>query len=253
MGIFLLIAHLSLGTTPLVVIDPGHGGKQDGAVGVCGVKEKDVVLTISQKAQALINQTGTIRAKLTRATDFDIPLADRPLIANDSGAMLFVSVHANSSPSPRSHGIETFFLSRKASDRYALALAARENGEHHEKAVGSQDPLSQILGQLHHQKNHQSSQQFALQLQGTLSKSLKARNRGVLQAPFMVLKATKMPAILVEVGFLTHEKECPKLGQKEHLNRIAQGLARGIILQVRHQIAQTGARAQLSNKESTAR
>jgi N-acetylmuramoyl-L-alanine amidase len=245
MGIFLLIAQLSMSSTPLVVIDPGHGGEQDGAVGVCGIKEKDVVLSISQKAAALINQTGTIKAKLTRSIDHDIPLADRPEIANKLNAALFVSVHANSSPSPKSRGVETFFLSRTASDKYALALASRENGTNHTVVSKPNDALGQILGQLQHQKNHQSSQKFAIQLQQTLSKTLGARNRGVLQAPFMVLKSTKMPAILVEVGFLTHEQECPKLGQKEHLDRIAQGLAKGIILQVQRQKLKPDARAQL--------
>ena len=245
MGIFLLIAQLSMSATPLVVIDPGHGGEQDGAVGVCGIKEKDVVLTISQKVAALINQTGTVKARLTRNQDHDIPLVERPEMANKMGAALFVSVHANSSPSPKSHGVETFFLSRGAADKYAMALAERENGHHHHHVTQSADPLSQIIGQLHHQKNHQSSQKFAIQLQQTLAKSLGARNRGVLQAPFMVLKSTEMPAILVEVGFLTNEKECPKLGQKQHLDRIAQGLAKGIILQVQRQKLRSPARAQL--------
>jgi len=243
MGIVLIIAHLSLSASPLVVIDPGHGGAQDGAVGICGIKEKDAVLAISKKAQALINQTGTVRAELTRSTDVDVPLAQRPIIANQRRADLFVSVHANSSPSERSNGVETFFLSRKASDQYAMSLAARENGSHHAKATQPQDALGEILGKLKHQKNHQSSQQFAFQLQRTLSTSIQARNRGVLQAPFMVLKATKMPAILVEVGFLTNEKECPKLGQDEHLTQIAKGLAQGIILQVQRQKTRPHARA----------
>ncbi len=245
MGIFLLIAQLSMSSTPLVVIDPGHGGEQDGAVGVCGIKEKDVVLTISKKVAALINQTGTVKAQLTRTQDNDIELTQRPEIANKLGASLFVSIHANSSPSPKSHGVETFFLSHKASDKHALALAKRENGHHHHHIAEKSDPLAQILGQLQHQKNHQSSQKFAIQLQGTLAKTLGTRNRGVLQAPFMVLKSTNMPAILVEVGFLTNEKECPKLGQKEHLDRIAQGIAKGIILQVQRQKPKPAARAQL--------
>ena len=96
MGILIFIAQLSLSPTPWVVIDPGHGGEQDGAVGVCGVKEKDVVLAVSLKTAALINQTKTVRARLTRTSDHDIPLTDRPEMANELGAALFVSVHANS-------------------------------------------------------------------------------------------------------------------------------------------------------------
>ena len=246
MGILIFIAQLSLSPTPWVVIDPGHGGEQDGAVGVCGVKEKDVVLAVSLKTAALINQTKTVRARLTRTSDHDIPLTDRPEMANELGAALFVSVHANSSPSPKSRGVETFFLSRKASDKHAQALADRENGPGHHHVHEPTDALSQIIGQLKHQKNHQSSQNFAIQLQGTLTKTLGVRNRGVLQAPFVVLKSTKMPAILVEVGFLTHPDECPKLGQKEYLDRIAQGLAKGIILQFERQRQKTGAQAQLT-------
>lgn len=232
MAVLMLLVHLSFQSPPLVVIDPGHGGEQDGAVGICGVKEKDAVLTVSRRAAKLINQSGNIRAKLTRTQDVDLPLLSRPEMANRAGAMLFVSVHANSSPSPRSRGVETFFLSQKASDRYAANLAARENMAHPISAPKSNNALNHILGQLKHQNNHRRSQHFALQLQQTLANSMNARNRGVLQAPFLVLKSADMPAVLVEIGFLTHEAECPKLGNKEHLDQVAAALAQAIILEV---------------------
>ena len=223
----LITAHLTL-TAPIVVLDPGHGGEHDGAVGVCGLKEKDVVMAVALETQALLNQMGTVDARLTRTTDHHLPLEERTAMANALGASLFVSVHANSSPSSRSKGIETFVLSRRVADSYAQAILDREEADEVLAPVGKREPLERILDQLSHNANQRTSQEFAHLTQATLPKNLGVRNRGVLQAPFRVLKGAKMPAILVEIGFLTHQDECPKLARQDYQRQIASALASSI-------------------------
>ena len=182
-----------------MVLDPGHGGEYDGAVGVCGLKEKDVVMAVAEETRALLNRMGTVDARLTRTADHHLPLESRTQLANDLDASLFVSIHANSSPSSRSKGIETFVLSRRVADRYAQAILAREDSEGSALPEIKKEP-----------------------------EALSVRNRGVLQAPFRVLRGAKMPAILVEIGFLTHREECPKLAKEDYQRQIARALAGSI-------------------------
>ena len=223
-----LIMVQLLSAVPIVVLDPGHGGEYDGAVGVCGLKEKDVVMAVARETRDLLNQMGTVQARLTREQDEHIPLEARTQIANDSGASLFISIHANSSPSSRSKGIETFVLSRRAADTYAQAIISRENSEGTPEKIEKKEPLDLILDQLEHTANQRTSQTFAHLAQDTLPEALGVRNRGVLQAPFRVLRGAKMPAILVEIGFLTHKEECPKLAQESYQRKIAVALAGSI-------------------------
>ena len=223
----MLTAQLLIGV-PIVVLDPGHGGEHDGAVGVCGLKEKDVVMAVALEAQALLNEMGSVEARLTRTRDHHLSLEERTQMANQLGASLFVSIHANSSPSSRSNGIETFVLSRRAVDSYAQAILEREEGHDEHAPLEQRAPLDLILDQLSHNANQRSSQAFAHLTQAILPKSLGVRNRGVLQAPFRVLKGAKMPAILVEIGFLTHQEECPKLARQAYQREIARALASSI-------------------------
>ncbi len=243
----LLIALFStqlLSATPIVVLDPGHGGEYDGAVGVCGLKEKDVVMTVAKETRELLNQMGTVDARLTRSGDHHLPLESRTQMANDLGASLFVSIHANSSPSSRSKGIETFVLSRRAADRYAQEILERENSEGSTLVEVKKEPLDLILDQLEHAANQRTSQQFAHLTQDTLPEALGVRNRGVLQAPFRVLRGAKMPAILVEIGFLTHQDECPKLAQEDYQRQIARALAGSIAnMQTQLNLRATGSSA----------
>jgi len=223
-----LISAQLASPTPIVVLDPGHGGEYDGAVGVCGLKEKDVVMAVAEETRALLNRMGTVDARLTRTADHHLPLESRTQLANDLDASLFVSIHANSSPSSRSKGIETFVLSRRVADRYAQAILAREDSEGSALPEIKKEPLALILDQLEHAANQRTSQQFAHLTQDTLPEALSVRNRGVLQAPFRVLRGAKMPAILVEIGFLTHREECPKLAKEDYQRQIARALAGSI-------------------------
>ncbi len=229
----LIVAALIL-AAPLVVIDAGHGGDEHGAKGSCGVLEKDVVLAIAQELAAVLESSGHARTVLTRERDVDVPLEARAELANDLGATLFISIHANSSPNPKNAGVETFFLSLDSAKKQHRALVARENrGRDLDAALGS-DPLDAMLQRLALEASHHESQRLALRLHEELARTTAHRARGVMQAPFIVLKGAKMAAALVEVGFLTHPKQCRRLASVEHQRKVARRLAGGIIAHLKH-------------------
>jgi N-acetylmuramoyl-L-alanine amidase len=233
----MLAALLLLGATelPLVVIDPGHGGAADGAIGVCGAKEKDVTLAISRETAEVLRASGRAQVLLTRETDADISLEARSAIANVAGAALFISIHANSSTRVEARGVETYFLTLRTADRRAAQVAARENEGGVATAHEHEDALGQIIGGLVLSAAHAESQRLALRLQESLHQRLDERGRGVLQAPFIVLANTKMAASLVEVGFLSNEVECALLAAEEHQRRTAEALAAGILAHLLHE------------------
>jgi N-acetylmuramoyl-L-alanine amidase len=214
---------------PLVVIDPGHGGDQDGAVGVCGIREKDVTLAVSAKLAELMAASKRVEPVLTRRTDRAMNLESRVAMANQLGAAVFVSIHANASTSRRARGVETFFLSNRKVGRSAWQTAVRENEGASPAWEEKGDPLGQILDGLVLGAAHRESQRLAMRLQQTLRQKLHTRGRGVLQAPFVVLKGATMAAALVEVGFLSHPKECRQLGNSSHQHRVAKGLATALL------------------------
>lgn len=217
----------------IVVLDPGHGGQHDGAVSPYGVKEKDVALNVTRALRSRLEKDGDIRVILTREDDVDVELADRTARANEVGADLLVSIHCNSMPTQearkRALGIETYFLSADASDAEAHALAARENADG-ETAVEEMplDPISLILQDLSHSQAHADAGLLARHLHQSMVAGLDAKDRGVKQAPFVVLLGAKMPAVLVEIGFISHPVEGKKLGRREHQHVVADALHKGI-------------------------
>ena len=224
----MLVVSASPTELPLVMLDPGHGGAQRGARGVCGCHEKDVVLAVGQALRSLLNASGRVRAKLTRDSDLEISLSDRAGLANTQQAALFVSIHANASKNARAHGIETFFLSRRTASARLRELVRRENGPPLPRQVAG-GTLSAILQRLSLSANHHESQRLAVRLQKTMGQRLSYHGRGVLQAPFVVLKEAHMPAALVELGFLTNPGECRLLASTEHQRAVAQALAAAIL------------------------
>ncbi len=192
----------------LVVIDPGHGGRDPGAIGAMGVREKDVVLAIAKKLASKIRGTLNIRAELTRTGDYFIPLAERTEIANKKGADLFISIHANSSLNPQARGVEIYFLSEEASDAEAAAVAARENSVvAMEERSREMDRLTKILWSLTLNQFMNESSQFASIAYDKISSGTGLPGRGVKQAGFYVMKGARMPAVLVEAGFLSNREE----------------------------------------------
>jgi N-acetylmuramoyl-L-alanine amidase len=232
--VMLLQAERLLSPLPVVAIDPGHGGAQIGAIGPCGLTEKDLTLAISEELAAVLRQSGRATPLLTRPSDLTLGLPERAAIANAAGASLFLSIHGNASTRPTARGLEVYFLSLRAANRRAAWQAEREN--HGDKAPGatSDDALTEILWSLQAQANHAQSQRFALSLYAALSQGVgrAGHRRGVLQAPFLVLLSAQMPAALVEVGFLTNLEECQDLASTATQRRIAQSLAAAVLAEL---------------------
>ncbi|HYC88816.1 MAG TPA: N-acetylmuramoyl-L-alanine amidase [Thermoanaerobaculia bacterium] len=207
-----------------IVIDPGHGGKEVGAVGPGGLMEKDVTLAVARKlANALAAKTGT-RVVLTRDDDSVVSLDQRTAIANQYKADLFLSVHMNAAVVKNAKGSETYFLSLEASDELAKKAAETENAS----ATSASSDLNLILWDLAHQAYVGESSRFAQAIQEELNSATSVANRGVKQAPFKVLVGATMPAALVEVGFITNPEEEAKLQSEEFQNLMVEALTRAV-------------------------
>jgi N-acetylmuramoyl-L-alanine amidase len=224
-----------------VVVDAGHGGDDHGAKGPRGLLEKDLVLDLARRlARRLAAQD--LRVVMTRDADHFVPLDERTRIANQAGADLFVSIHANASKLDGVHGIETFFASLEATDDSARALAQRENLAFGAAAAraGEADPVRAILGDLLATEHLTDAQEFARMTQRRIATAEASRSRGVKQAPFVVLMGVHMPAVLVEVGFLTNSAEEKRLDGEPERERLAGGIADAVAVFKRRQDARLG-------------
>lgn len=217
----------------LVVIDAGHGGEDPGAVGlVHGTQEKDVVLAVSKKLEALINQQSGMRAILTRDGDYYLGLRKRANIARKHHADLFVSIHADSVVNPKAHGAATYVLSQKgASSEAARWLAEHENRADLIGGVCVEDKsniLASVLLDLSQTANQAASEDLADELLKELTQVGTLHHRQVQRAGFMVLKSPDVPSVLVELGFLSHPCGENKLRDIEHQTVLANSLCKGI-------------------------
>lgn len=222
-----LAQQLGLGVKK-VVIDPGHGGKDPGAVGPSGVKEKDVVLGIALKLQEKIRVRLNLEAILTRSSDKFLPLEERTALANTQKADLFVSIHTNAHKNRRIYGISTYILN-VATDEEAARLAAFENAVS-EKRISD---LEKILNDLMLNSKINESSRLADAVQQGLIKGLPKRfsnikDLGVKQAPFYVLIGAQMPSIMVETSFITNGFEEKRLGSAAYQDEVAEGILAGI-------------------------
>jgi N-acetylmuramoyl-L-alanine amidase len=210
-----------------VVIDPGHGGKDPGAIGPSGLMEKDVVLDIAKRLRTLLQQEPAQRATLTRDTDAFIPLEERTAIANAKGADLFVSVHANAAERAEAQGVETYFLDT-ATDEQAMRTAARENAT----TPGRMGDLPLILRDLLLTSKRNESSLLAGSVQRALvqvpSGARNGRDLGVKHAPFYVLMGAEMPSILVETAFISNPAEERRLADSQYRGEVARALLAGI-------------------------
>ncbi len=223
-----------------VVIDAGHGGEDHGARGPEGLVEKDLVLDLARRLAERLAGQG-LRVVMTREADGFVPLDERTRIANDAEADLFVSIHANASRLRGVQGIETFFASLEATDEAAQELARRENlalGASAEPGVD--DPLLAILGDLLATEHLADAQEFARLTQRRIATAKASRSRGVKQAPFVVLMGVRMPAVLVEVGFLTNAAEERRLAASAERERLAGGIADAVAAFRKRQDARLG-------------
>jgi len=246
--------HTSSGDTSLVralglkinrvVIDPGHGGHDDGTQGPHGLLEKELVLDVAMRLGKLIESRMGAEVIYTRTDDTFVPLEGRTALANDKKADLFLSIHANSSPVPRITGVETYYLNFPSS-KDAADVASRENAAAEKSIFELHDIIQKIT--LHDKA--EESKEFASRMQTALyafsAKSFPAeKNRGVKKAPFVVLIGANMPSVLAEIGFLTNTREEGLLKKQDYRQKLAEALFRGISKYAdslsHFQLAQTG-------------
>lgn len=211
-----------------IVIDPGHGGHDTGTIGPEGLEEKNVVLDVGLRLRKLIQQRMGSEVIMTRSDDTFIPLEERTAIANQRGADLFISIHANASRDASARGIEVYYLNF-TSDPNSLEVAARENATSQESVY----QLQSLIKKIALTEKIQESSQFARQVDQSLE-SATARtgneqpDRGLKKAPFVVLIGANMPSILAEISFLTNPRDEHLLGESNYRQQIAEGLYRGI-------------------------
>ncbi len=212
--------HAVLNRRPKIVIDPGHGGAEDGAIGHSGLKEKDLTLEIAKRLGGLLASRLGAEVVYTRTGDLTVPLEARAAIANQAGADLFVSIHANSSDDPGARGVETYYVVRSPSP-VAVSLPGRESPA----KTGALKPVAE-------EQKLSESHKLAVEVQQAMYRAFGGEkgvlNRGVKQAPFVVLLDADMPSILAEVAFVTSPADEHKLSTAEGQEAVADALCRGI-------------------------
>ncbi|HET9034603.1 MAG TPA: N-acetylmuramoyl-L-alanine amidase [Myxococcaceae bacterium] len=228
-----LVAAAPAATRARVVIDPGHGGAQEGAISPDGQLEKTVSLDVARRLKAALEHAGA-DAVLTREQDVLLALADRVTFANKGKPDVFVSLHLNSMPTRRLRakleGVQTFFLSASASGEDARRVAETENAD--SAGAGAPQPtdtLAFILSDLRRSEAHADSARLAYAIHSRLVAASGGSDHGVQQAPFYVLTGVEAPAVLVEFGFISHPEESKKLAKPEYRDRIAQSIADGVL------------------------
>ena len=216
-----------------IVLDAGHGGHDSGAVGPGGLMEKELVLEVTRRVARLLEDRANVKVLLSRDSDHFVTLKDRTSFANRAGADLFVSIHANAHRVVASEGVEVYFLSSEATDNAARQLASAENSVVQlEKPTSARAGRSEIvrtmLWDLAQAEFQTESSRLAETVLDSMSQSLRIPNRGVKQAGFYVLGGAAMPAILVEIGFVTNPKEERRLKDAKYRDEIARAIFSGL-------------------------
>ena len=211
-----------------IVIDPGHGGKDPGTIGRSGTMEKTIVLDICQRLKKLFNANTDLDVIMTRESDIYVPVENRTVIANQKQADLFISVHANSNPSKKRSGVETFFLNF-SQDPSVIATAALENAT----STKNLSEMRSILEKIAKNSKVIESKELANDIQENLVLTLKKKYKdikdlGYKGGPFWVLIGVETPSVLVEVSYLSNTKEETRLKNSQYRQYIAQGIYTGI-------------------------
>jgi N-acetylmuramoyl-L-alanine amidase len=219
--------------TPLrvLVLDAGHGGQDSGAVGPGGLQEKELVLDVTRRVAKLVSERLHVNVVLSRDADHFVTLRDRTTLANKAGADLFVSIHANAHRETASQGVETYFLSSEATDSAARQVAAAENGVlqlEKPAARARNDVVKTILWDLAQSEYQSESSRLAEIVQDSMTQALRIPNRGVKQAGFYVLGGAAMPAVLIEIGFVSNPKEERRLKDTKYRDEIARAIFAGL-------------------------
>lgn len=230
--LFAFLISGSLWAAPLkVVIDPGHGGTDSGAV-YGPAKESEIALHVARHLKQLIDSSSEFTASLTRESDHNVSLQDRVRIAEKEKAEVFLSIHANASVDQRARGVEFYFQNHLPADEESLFLANTENQIIQEAKDAGDGPLSKkgdvlaILEDLKRTHKMKNSYILSERLLGAWGKQ---PSDSIRQAPFYVVSRTSIPSVLVELGFISNPKESQKLVQSEYQREIAQKIYRGLI------------------------
>ncbi len=213
-----------------IVIDPGHGGRDPGAIGARGTMEKDITLDVALKLKSRLIGLGLYNVLLTREKDHTLSLADRVQFAKDNKADLFISVHVNSLPNERLNIIETYYFGAPLNSE-TIRLAEQENKESH-FSVGELDAIIQDFGNT---LKRQESAKLATAIQTSLFKNLKYQDAqvldfGIKMAPFVVLSQIEVPSVLVEISCITKAREEKKLASSKYRSKVASFIEEGIVV-----------------------
>jgi N-acetylmuramoyl-L-alanine amidase len=216
---------------PLVMLDPGHGGKDPGAIGVTGTYEKQVALATALDLKQLLESSGRYRVALTRARDVFIPLDDRVDRAQRQNAALFVSMHADALNDHSVRGASVYTLAQTASDAQTAALARTENSA--DRFAGGQwqatsPEVAHILASLVRQETRAGSVRIARSMVGSLDQDLPMLENPGRHAGFVVLKAADIPSVLVEMGFMSNPRDEAALRQAAHRRQVATAMQRAV-------------------------
>ncbi|MGH7097958.1 MAG: N-acetylmuramoyl-L-alanine amidase family protein, partial [Stellaceae bacterium] len=211
---------------PVIVLDPGHGGLDPGAIGPGGVYEKTITLAVAWRLAWLLAASGRFRVVMTRSDDAYVPLSRRVAIARAVRADLFLSLHADALPETAMRGLSVFTLSSRASDREAAALAASENRDA-VRGIGPATPrlVRRVLYDLARQQTANASLAFAHDILAALGREVVLLDHPERSADFVVLTAPDIPSVLVELGVLSNPREEHLLEQGAYQQKLARGLA----------------------------
>jgi len=212
-----------------IVIDPGHGGDEQGTRGASGVLEKDLVLDIARRLRSVLDARLGVRVLLTRDDDRIVPHDERASIANNNKADLFISLHANSSPSRSAKGAEVFYLSLDGLGSEARRMAESSDARPVPVLGGGSRDIDLILWDMAQARHLTESAAFAALVEEELRRRVDMSPNPVQQAPFRVLVAANMPAVLVEMGFLSHPEQESEMTSDDFKNRVVQALVDAIV------------------------
>ena len=230
--------HTSEGTNSLiralglkinrVVIDPGHGGHDQGTEGARGLVEKELVLDVAMRVGKLVQDRMGAEVIYTRTDDTFVPLEGRTALANEKKADLFLSIHANSSPIPRIAGVETYYLNINGS-KDAMDVAARENASAQKSIFELQDIIRKITLRDKSEESHEFAKRVQASLYSLSTKNFPgSKDRGVKSAPFVVLIGANMPSVLAEIGFVSNSREESLLKKPDYRQKVAESIYKGM-------------------------
>jgi N-acetylmuramoyl-L-alanine amidase len=212
-----------------IVIDPGHGGEDPGCIGRSGLREKDVVLDVAKRLKKILESKEKMEVILTRETDIFIPVENRTVVANQSQADLFISIHANASPNRNLRGVETFYLNL-SQDSSVIETAVLENATSSTNISHMGETIKKILQNSKIPESKELAENVQNNVVRCLSQKYKGiNNLGVKGGPFWVLIGADVPSILAEISFLSHAEEESRLKSSQYLELVAQGIYEGIM------------------------